>query len=275
MHHRGQLMLMRADDRHRPAPDAADAGADGADAGAAAQQPQATVTAAPRFSRNAVVSARAEAQQPPRVVQRAPRRVRSARPRADDRASSSGWRSTSGRSRRISSPARSGRCTASIATSGSPRTRRRTRRTSRRSSRAAACRSTKARASTSTCRPTRSGSAAGCTRRGTPQLHAVREHIAANIRRLRAIVDVARHSSGRSARSRASGCSACRAASRRITRPPSILKYRQFLGRPRVSGGVRDQPAGSTAACSASSGSIAPLVAFLNEPLLGNVGRVW
>ena len=55
----------------------------------------------------------------------------------------------------------------------------------------------------------------------TPQLHAVREHIAANSRRLRAIVVGARRSSGRSARSRANGCSACRAGSRRITRPPS------------------------------------------------------
>ena len=58
MHHRGQLMTMRADDRHGAAPDAADAGAHGADAGG--RQPpgrprdrpsvRSMPTAAPRFT---------------------------------------------------------------------------------------------------------------------------------------------------------------------------------------------------------------------------------
>ena len=55
----------------------------------------------------------------------------------------------------------------------------------------------------------------------TPQLQAVREHIAANSRRLRSIVE-SPGSGGRSASSRASGCSACRAAFRRTMQRRSI-----------------------------------------------------
>ena len=75
----------------------------------------------------------------------------------------------------------------------------------------------------------------------TPQLHAVREHIAANVRQLRSIVE----SPGFrrvSARSRARGCSACRAGFPRDHPAAEYLKYRQFLAGAEFPADVRHQP---------------------------------
>ena len=137
--------------------------------------------------------------------------------------------------------ARRCRCIASIATRASPRTRRRTRRTSPRSFRRAGCPSTKAPACTSTSRPTRSGSAAACTRRRPPQLQAVREHIAANVKQLRSIVE----SPGFRRQVGA-------LEGERLQRVPrgfpkdhpaaEYLRYRQFLARAGSPAGHRDEP---------------------------------
>ena len=134
------------------------------------------------------------------------------------------------------------RCTASIATPGSPPTRRRSRPTSRRSFPAAGSRSIRARVSTSRSRPAGCGSAAACTRRRRAQLQAVREHIAANLRQFRAIVE-----------SPAFRRTVGQLEGEQLQRVPrgfakdhpaaAYLKYRQFLAGREFPGSFRDQPA--------------------------------
>ena len=106
----------------------------------------------------------------------------------------------------------------------------------------------------------------------TPQLHAVREHIAADVRRFRAIVE-----------SRAFKRETDGLEGEQLQRPPrgfakdheaaAYLKYRQFLaGRelpPRVAIGPKFYPA-----LLAVFRQVAPLVRFLNEPLMEQRSRV-
>ena len=147
-------------------------------------------TASPRFTAETLrVSARAEAQQPARVVQRASRRLRDTRAPADDRDRRAAGATIFARSRPSSSRARRCRCIASTATRASPKTRRRTRRTSPRSFRRAGCRSTKAPALYFHVSPDEVWIGGGMYAPQPPQLQAVREHIAANVKQLRAIVE--------------------------------------------------------------------------------------
>ena len=176
------------------------------------------------------------------MVPRAQGPVRAAAAGADDRGSSSGSPATCGSSRRISSPTRRRRSTASIATPASPTTRRRSRPTSRPASRRAACPSTRAPACTSRSRRL------GLGRRR----HVRARHFAA--RRPSAstsppTIAASAPSSSRRASGRrvgaleASSCSGRRVASHADHPAAEYLKYRQFLGGQGVPGRVRHEPA--------------------------------
>ena len=126
--------------------------------------------------------------------------------------------------------ARRRRCTASIATRDSRRTRRRSRRTSPRCFPAAGWRSTRARVCTSRSRRTWVWVGGGMY---APEHGAARRPSASTSprtqTRLRAHRRVAGVPARASARSTASGCSACRAGFPRIIAAAEYLKYRQFL----------------------------------------------
>ena len=101
----------------------------------------------------------------------------------------------------------------------------------------------------------------------TPQLHAVREHIAANVKQLRAIVE----SPGFRRRVGA-------LEGERLQRVPrgfpkdhpaaEYLKYRQFLAGARTPAGRSPPARGSMATLLDVFRQVVPLVRFLNEPLL-------
>ena len=232
-----------ADDRPGAAPDAPDAGTHGAGHAAPATGAARMLAARFRFNPKALAFLRALKRNNDREWFQARKEQYELLLRAPmieiDRAARG---RLSGRSRRTSSPVRKPRSIASIATRASRRTRRRSRRTSRRCFRAAASRSIRAPDCTSRSRPTGSGSAAACTRRTRPQLHAVREHIAANLAAAFAPSSSRRRSGARRDRSR-------RAAAARAARFPNgspggrVPEVPPVPRRPRVPGGVRYQPA--------------------------------
>ena len=231
-----------ADDRRRAAPDAADAGADGADAGAGrdevdvrdsfpASRPRRCrfCGALKRNNRREWFNAHKDEYE--RDV-----------PRADDRRRSSGWPWTSGRSRRISSRARSGRCTGSIATSAFSEDKKPLQDARRgRVSRAATCRSTRAPGCTFMSRPTVCGWAAGCTRRRRRSCAVIASTSPPISRRLRAIVAAPafRRTVGALEGDRLQRVPRGFPEGSRGRRVPEASAVSRRL---RISGGVRDEP---------------------------------
>ena len=128
-------------------------------------------------------------------------------------------------------------------------------------------RSTRARACTSRSRRTGSGSAAACTRRTPSQLQAVREHIAANLRRFRAIVE---SPAFRRAVGTLDGEQLQRVPRGFPTDHPAarVPEVPAVPRRPRVPGRASPRARASTRASSASSGTSRRSSRFLNEPLL-------
>ena len=126
------------------------------------------------------------------------------------------------------------------------RTRRRTRRTSRRVFRRAACRSTKAPALYFHVSPDEVWIGGGMYAPQPPQLHAVREHIAAHVKRLRAIVESPAFRKTFGALE-GEGCSACRAGFPKDHAAAEYLKYRQFLAGRELPAALRERARSSTA----------------------------
>ena len=100
-----------------------------------------------------------------------------------------------------------------------------------------------------------------------PEVQLVREHLAANFGRFRSLVEspAFRRAVGRVAG--ATGSSASREGSHRTIRPRSSLKLEQFLVRASTRPALRRSP-GFYRACWRCCRKMAPLVRFLNEPLV-------
>ena len=276
MHHRAQLMTMQRmigqvphltrqmQERMAQAP--------GAGAQAAAVTDQRGVGTAPRFRPEALTFLRALKRNNRREwFHRARRRVRRARPRADDRRSSNGWRSIFARSRRSSSQVRSVslyrmyRDTRFSANKTPYKTH------------------IAAHAFRSRGLPKHEGAGlyfhvapddvwigGGMYAPQPPQLHAVREHIAAN-------VSACARSSSRRRSAKAFGA----LEGEQLQRVPrgfpkdheaaEFLKHRQFLAGVELPSGFATSPR-ILSAPDRVFRRVVPLVRFLNEPLVAGRG---